>query len=291
MNEYQERPRKGGGKECTLDGGATWRRLLPIAFTAENSQKVHDGMKTQTRRLLKPQPNDSQGKLQFELGTYAFIRAESGLEHHGLERWWPRYRVGDVLWVQEPWRTHMSRDKVKPTELPDDAFILHEGTRQQIQCIGKGTTVGECVRIRPGRFLPLRFARSHRYEVVAVRCERVNGISEADALAEGCDPERLLAGKGATVAQRFAELCPHDTGGFRLAFGVLWNSIHLEPSPIYARRDDGRSVIIGYKSFPWSNADLDAAHPGVRARGIYRKKPITVTDNPWVFAYTFKQIL
>lgn len=54
---YQERPKGATGAEASLDGGKTWRRCVPISFTAENAQKCFDGVKTQTRRLVNPQPN------------------------------------------------------------------------------------------------------------------------------------------------------------------------------------------------------------------------------------------
>lgn len=203
---YQERPRKGGGTECIFAHSSDservdyWRRLLPIAFTAENAQKVHDGTKTQTRRLLNsPQPGASKGRPKFDMG-----RVYQGRNWDAREQWHPRYRIGDVLWVQEPWRTAMCLNGRKPTDLPTDATIRYGG--DPFPPFGK---------LRPGRFLPLRFARSARYRVTAVRCERVDSISEADALAEGCKPDNY------TEAQKRGEYL-----GAVNRFSVLWDSIH-----------------------------------------------------------------
>lgn len=216
---YQERPRKGGGTEIhircvhcadtgrarlgtTGDGmeiteachcersGLCWRRLLPVRFTAENAQKVHDGVKTQTRRLLTPQPKD----------IAPWAGRDGGFTFDGV-RYSPRYRVGDALWIQEPWRTHKFQDTKKPTLLPENAAVKYEG-KPTHDLIGS-----DAGKLRPAMFLQLRFARPHRYEVVAVRCERVNRITAKDAEAEGC-------GGGDGSCDRF---------------GDLWNSIYDAP--------------------------------------------------------------
>ena len=110
----------------------------------------------------------------------------------------PRYHVGDVLWVQEPWRTGNSTDKIKPTCLHQETPVYYEGADNAPDS-GFG-------KLRPGRFLPLRFARPARYEVTEVRLERVNEISESDAFNEGCADADPIA-----------------------AFYRLWNSIYDAP--------------------------------------------------------------
>lgn len=206
---YAERQSKHGGNEASLDGGKTWPRLLPIVFTAEEAQKVFDGTKTQTRHLVK------KGSIQFRTKEMPFAQTWPD------DKWWDhrklrpdllevakfgRYRVGDILWVQEPWRTDEAHNKIKPTELPpflrDE--IAYEGDKKTRQD-GK---------LRPGRFMPLRFSRPARYVVEAVRCERVNEIDEYDAREE-------IGGKP-----------PVCTGDYPVAisiFSALWNSICTKP--------------------------------------------------------------
>lgn len=187
MTTYQERPSKGGGWECAIvaSSGVEWRKLLPCKFTAENAAKVHARTKTQTRRLVR--------------GEYRGVNTPpTGWEY-------PRWPVGTVLWIQEPWRVAKRYDDTKPTELPDFVPIDHGGT----DAGGK---------LRPAMFLPLRFARTERYFVTDVRVDRVNEISEADARAEGCDGN-----------------CPvgyipaHQAGPCRYHFAQLWDSIHSAP--------------------------------------------------------------
>lgn len=211
MSEYEERPRKGGGTECKFQapyGENQWRRLLPIAFTAENAQKVHAGTKTQTRRLLNPQPfGNGQMQRHSHADLWMWKKRGSGFTK---EEFKPRYRVGDMLWVQEPWRASGVFNDTKPTQLPLGAEINYEGADED----------GVFGKLRPGRFLPLRFARPARYEVTAVRLERVNEISEADARAEGARKSHC----------EFRDSIPPSIDNvFQRNFAALWDSIHAEP--------------------------------------------------------------
>lgn len=84
--------------------------------------------------------------------------------------------VGDRLWVREPWATAPGYDRLRPSQLPNDACIYYEaGNDYEICHIG---------RHRPSMFLPKRFARVW-LEVLGVRRERLQDISTQDAIAEG----------------------------------------------------------------------------------------------------------
>lgn len=126
----------------------------------------------------------------------------------------PRYKVGDILWVKQNWRTEARFDKVKPSLLPDDAKIYFEGDETPDWKRGK---------LRPAMFLQRRFARPARYEVTGVKCERVDAISWRDAIAEGCE----------YCEWAVAEIQPEES------FKFLWNSIHSAPN---TRFDDGPFV-------------------------------------------------
>ena len=217
MNTHQERPRKGGGNECQFcncgfgrpsvtgrmhhlvtcpieDG---WRKLLPVSFTASNAQLVHDGKKWQTRRLpgkpVSGPPCVTDRECHWRDGSSTWHR--------------PRWNVGDILWVQEPWRTDTEHDCLKPSELPPHARIFHEGNQR--------AEMGDVGKLRHGRFLPLRFARPARYEVTAVKCEQLQSVHELDAIAEGC--------MGGTDG------VPNVPLTRRSAFIILWNLIHTKP--------------------------------------------------------------
>ncbi len=242
MNKlYQERPRKGGGTECRLenDTALVWRRLLPVAFTAENAQKVHTGTKTQTRRLFKWHETGVVPSHPDKIvPSLALLRTA-------------RYRVGDVLWVQEPWRTDKHRDNAKPTCLHERDEIFYEGNPDhEPQLRGTGDTAygrryKESYRatvqgkLRPGRFMPMRFARPARYEVTAVRLERVNTISDDDCAAEGCCDRTPLQDNvpaGKFIGER------HGLSAVRLRFECLWDSIHAD----HGTRFDDAPLVFAY---------------------------------------------
>jgi len=228
MISYLERPKGATSAEASLDGGATWRRCVPITFTAENAQKCFDGSKTQTRRLMNPQPSENfigegaaawfnPSKVDRRTGEIFPGKKIFGVadenEHHI-----PRYRIGDTLWIQEPWRTLQCFDGIKPSRLIDDALIHYEGTN----------TENDFGKLRPARFMPRRFSRPARYEVTGVKCERVNKISEADAMAEGC--------LGTLDDESHVNLHDDSPSAACLEFERLWNSIHTKP---VTRFDDG----------------------------------------------------
>lgn len=207
--EYQERPRKGFGTECMIPSDRSlWRRLLPNAFSTEKAQQVYDGRKTQMRQLMNPQPTYQGFK-----SPPKYSSTFGDLRYPGQVGFTPRYRVGDVLWVQEPWRTFAVQDKWKPTSLPPNASIYYEGSPRP------AFSRGDAGKLRPAITLPLRFARPARYEVTDVRCERVNRITQSDAEAEG-----IISGDGA---------CDR--------FGDLWNSINTKPG---TRFEDGPWVFV-----------------------------------------------
>jgi len=66
-----------------------------------------------------------------------------------------------------------------------------------------------------------------------------------------------------------------------ISFQTLWNSINAKPKPKITRDENGKKVIDHFTSFPWDGKSGTFEHQG---------KPHIVITNPWVVAYTFKQI-
>ncbi len=86
------------------------------------------------------------------------------------------YKVGQVLYVREPWRVDVQYDKPNGSaHIPDDAMIYWEGNDFPFGG-----------RRRIARFMPARFARTF-LRVTEVRCERLGDISHSDAVYEGVD--------------------------------------------------------------------------------------------------------
>lgn len=145
----------------------------PMLFSAPMIRALLAGTKSQTRRVVK------------DTGLYAIDAAIHGPETaarelQALASRCPYGQPGDRLWVREAFRFLAVHDHVPPRELSsgpvwfgaDVGMPALRGLSQQ----GK---------LRPGMFMP-RWASRLSLEVVSVRVERLQDISEADVRAEGC---------------------------------------------------------------------------------------------------------
>lgn len=156
----------------------------PILFSAPMVRALLDGSKTQTRRVVKPQP---AGEIQ---------RQVPGLDHWIDSKYWerknqkenhgigtrgftcPHGKAGHRLWVREAWRVIAVADCFAPREITAASRIWYEA---------QGALPfhpSEFGRLRPSMFMP-RWASRITLEITGVRVERLQDISEADALAEG----------------------------------------------------------------------------------------------------------
>ena len=144
-------------------------RELPILFSAPMVRAILDGRKTMTRRVVTPQPSDST----MQWLTDAEDRKAGGWQWL-LEQQMTRWRPDDTLWVREAWRTSPAYNRAPPRDIPRDApveYLIDPG----------GVLTG---RYRHPRFMPRWFSRV-TLRVTDVRIERLQDISEADAVAEG----------------------------------------------------------------------------------------------------------
>jgi len=137
--------------------------------------------KTQTRRAIKAVGKDDGFVLQdyghgwrpyrSADGECAFYRDSKGYDVEAQIAC-PYGQPGDQLWVREAWSTHAFMDATPPRDLR--TISIHYWADGDIRT-GKR---------RPGMFMPRRYSRI-LLEVTEVRVERLQDISEADALAEG----------------------------------------------------------------------------------------------------------
>lgn len=141
----------------------------PILFRPEMVRAILDGRKTQTRRVLNPQP--PAGFELFSSGLF-YTFTPGGARGPGVEGWTTRcpFVHVDRLWVREAWRADSSR--------PEETIYLADAdaeTREQLR---------GAVAFKPSIHMPRSRCRLV-LEVVDVRVERVQQISEDDARAEG----------------------------------------------------------------------------------------------------------
>lgn len=231
----------------------------PILFSADMVRAILDGRKTQTRRIVKPQPHDDPNPVRMMTGERRSIRV--GRSEHVLsdDRMFldgnadelntllatcPYGHPGDRLWVKEThrrvgWLVAYRADGGCGAWMDDGdggrIWVKHGWinglSNRDGEYWGEGA-YGDSWK--PPIHMP-RWASRIDLEITDVRVQRVQDISEEDAISEGCEEDRYRSG--------------HEPGTIEtavIAYQRLWDRING-------------------KTFPWAN-------------------------NPWAWAVTFKRI-
>jgi hypothetical protein len=149
----------------------------PILFSAPMVRAILSGQKTQTRRIMKPQPDTRTTRVSVchdqWMGT-----GPSGCGV-GTAQWdsWQRspFAEGDRLWVRETWAEFIDTDFIEGRciELGRNPVYRADGEDQQRH-----------TSWRPSIHMPRRASRI-LLQITGVRVERLNDINGLDAIAEG----------------------------------------------------------------------------------------------------------
>jgi hypothetical protein len=189
----------------------------PIIFNGEMVRAILGGRKTQTRRVMKPQPPRNASKVEYTKHMSGCCRYEEIIQgiptisHVKLP-----YAIGDILWVQESFRV-------------TDHLISGPGLRVIVCYKADNEALQKKVaeshwhkptsqprdKYFPGRFMP-RWAARIFLKVKSVGVERIQDISFADIRAEGV---RTIAPEN-EPRQHLAE---YSTEKYWIE---LWNSIN-----------------------------------------------------------------
>lgn len=177
----------------------------PILFKSEMVRAILSGHKTQTRRIVKPQPPfstipyphpegywmwQSTGKEQFFLGDNFVC---------------PFGKAGDVLWVREAWAQTVSGDYIYAAN--------HDPDHPPMGLNGSW---------KPSIHMPKAACRL-RLEVLSVWLERIQDISSEHAIAEGIEAVEFhdrVRYKSYGMPMMVFQDSPID------AFSHLWRSIN-----------------------------------------------------------------
>ncbi|MGK5031502.1 hypothetical protein [Janthinobacterium sp. MDT1-19] len=179
----------------------------PILMNGAMVRAVLDGSKTQTRRVIKPQPQKVTDRhiepWQGDPAALLSLLAESG-------RKCPYGQAGDRIWVRETFCMDDNGHEEWPIFRADGAELpQRQPTRKP-------------ARWTPSIHMP-RWTSRILLEIVSVRVERLQDISDADIVAEGIDMEAL-----AESQDRYDIVCKGtDTSGRateRSAWRDLWES-------------------------------------------------------------------
>jgi len=190
----------------------------PIIFSAPMVRALLDGRKTQTRRVLKPQPGGiEQRPLGFVGSPARFVFTEV---HPGGANWTHYakipYTPGDRLWVREAFVTGFDIDDEYGRPVGDKK-VWYRATDSNLTWYDPDT---ESTIDNPpwkSSILMPRWASRLTLTVTDVRVQRLQEISEADAMAEGCDAVLALTIKRPNGAH---------PGNPRECYCDLWNSLH-----------------------------------------------------------------
>jgi len=202
-------------------------RVRPILFSGPMVRALLDGRKTQTRRVLKPQPPKDQlggeyihrlfGPEWYEPAVVKGDEIVPGKPIWGVYDEYGDfgarvpYMPGDLLWVRERW----SDEHLAPGEAYYCATAVQDGLRAD--------EVAE-IRWRPSIHMP-RWASRITLEVTAVRVQRLQEISDDDALAEGVTKVRDHCYVIRGIDYDEIGLC-HS--GPIAPFAKLWDSLNAE---------------------------------------------------------------
>jgi len=198
----------------------------PILFTGEMGRAILEGHKTQTRRVMKPQPKMNSKYATWQLWgdqlSLASLRDEN-LESQ--EEWTVPYgQAGDRLWVRE-------------------TFLRMNGKEGSYAYRADGWDDARN-KWRPSIFMP-RWASRLTLEIVRIRVERVQSLAPSDALAEGVripvnqkNREHLIRVSGKFLPLDYLKVKPDRVtpDQWLIAYyASLWDSINSE------------------RGFPWKN--------------------------------------
>ncbi|CNH96528.1 hypothetical protein [Yersinia intermedia] len=171
----------------------------PILFNAEMVNAILSGRKTQTRRIMRDQPEVIPPEDECGVPGYwiPYNAGKTMVRNEMMTIACPLGMRGDQLWVREAFAAGLCTESTlayRATHKTDD---LEEGW-------------GETIKWTPSIHMP-RWASRINLLITGVRVERLNDISEQDARAEGVNTWKGPA---------------EEIVGGKLAFLELWDSIY-----------------------------------------------------------------
>lgn len=209
-----------------------------ILFSDPMVLAIIEGRKTQTRRtrgleqfnanpddwavirpLQRVEPMIGGGTQEFPGATSASwlaLKNPAGIADMGYQPIsCPYGGAGDRLWLREAWG--YDHDAVHATRDEDGPFVYRADGASRCRTLSG--------RWRPSIFMP-RWASRLTLEITEVRCERLQSIREADAIAEGVAP----CGGFMTTSGRWTNY-GRDGSSFataRESLRSLWNTINAK---------------------------------------------------------------
>ncbi|EPM1346550.1 hypothetical protein RFE38_000214 [Klebsiella pneumoniae] len=203
-----------------------------MIFNSEMVRAILDGRKTQTRRIMKVQPESNQLGLLLitdstkhsDIGKYHWAESNATGNHVRSKLFsCPFGAVGDRIWVRETWSSDFAN------YYPNDRvwYAADNNRRLDIEVVdgvrgiySPESDVHVPFRWQPSIHMP-RWASRILLEITNVRVERLNAISEEDARAEG-----IIDGGCLNCGEPEPCGCANPEPDATDAFAYLWQSIY-----------------------------------------------------------------
>lgn len=173
-----------------------------MMFTTATVRALIEGPKTQTRRLVRPQPTEDGGTWSWDGGRRGAFFCGADMVAFNLSSLAVGYAVGDRIIVKE--------SIALPADF--DATAELETARSMIRYRADGEALPDGYKRWRAAMLMPGWAARLILDVTAVRVERLHDITEADAAAEG-------------VVRVGTDAAP-DERSYRWGYVSLWNRIH-----------------------------------------------------------------
>lgn len=204
-------------------------QVKPILFSGPMIRGILEGRKTQTRRVVKPKDlivRDHNGKRLAEIDC-ELLTEQQGVAHSQC----PSGKPGDLLWVRETTEAYEYESGVYSRYVADGVPVLYSACDDPMYN-GSLAHWNYFRDSRPSIHMP-GWASRLTLEITNVRVERLQDISEADAIAEGAMVEdyECQLGEGYTSALCYHHGQPENEEGAwfdtaKESFRDLWQSIN-----------------------------------------------------------------
>ena len=164
-------------------------KLMPILFSTPMVQALQDNRKWQTRRVVTRKGYDPQNAVlalhdhtMDGKSLYQFYRTDNAKNNPRANEHicgvWSRYGIGDILWARETWY-----------RCPVTGCFGYRADANKYGEVEIDTGNSSSVTLAPSKWCPSihmpRAAARSFFRVTDVRAERVQDISNEDAIAEG----------------------------------------------------------------------------------------------------------
>lgn len=188
----------------------------PILFSTPMVIATNEDLKNQTRRTkgleeINKRPNDFRFIGQSQRSSLMWI-FEDKISGHTVFARCPYGQVGDVLWVRETWQ-HTKCLNINPED--ENYGYVYKASENGMDFANniEGWTW------KPSIFMPREACRI-RLEITNIRVERLQDISEEDAISEGViiEPDGLECWN--YIKNKFDGSCPEES------YQSLWKKIN-----------------------------------------------------------------